>query len=1392
MQQILTPTGYIPIDQATIGTLLLAYDVNTGEQITNEVLEIKYLTTTDEDAPADADGFIKINNTWTVYKNQSVWKASGSNYVVFHADELVIGDTIFNGDDGDMVITSLEETTGDGWWRLEVSNDSSYIVDNLTLHNASRYWVGGTGTWDNSTTTHWSGTTGGAGGSSVPGASDTVTLDGASGGGTVTLNYAPTITSITGGAHTGTFDTANNNMTMSGIFSWSGTGTRTLTLGTSTITITGSANWDITTTTNLTFSGASSTISRTAGQNSGFLGGGLTYGTVTMSGQLRGSNTFTTLTINGSNNAHTWVQSGTTNTISGTCTIAGSNDTSGTGMLSCATSGGQVSRNLTAYTINAATVSISNMIFIDGVFGGAGTWSGTNIGVDNCTGITGTTPVTRYWVGTTGGNWYTKANWGTGSGTGSGASVPLPQDTIIFDSNSITSAGRTITMNYACCPSIDFTNITNNPTLTCTLTNGTQYCLGDVTLKSGMTFNGTSQLIFNGSATQTFTTNGVAIGNTSTNGVNVYGVDVRLGDDMVFSGTNVFALTTGVFNANGKNLTIGAFSSSNSNTRTLTMGSGTWTITGNNATIWQTTTTTGMTITANTATIDFNYSGSTGTRTCTFVNPGNLNIIKVSAGSDTITFNGLTCTNMNFTGFTGIYTPITNSNTALGDVIYGTGMTTTSSSVSQTLSPTTAKTLTTNGVAINFPITINGVGGTVTLQDNLNIATSSRTLTLTNGTFNANNFNVTCGIFSSSNSNTRTLTMGSGTWTLTGNNGTIWTTSTTTGLTLNYDTAQIVANYSGSTGTRTLSSGGATFPIPNISFTGGTDTIVYSGDGSTSNWNSINFTGFAGALSANASYNTLNILGNVTLSSGMTITQSSPGGKTWHFKGTSAQTLTTKGINTGVNITVNGTSLTLNDALNATNLTSPTVFTLTAGTFNTQGFNVTSGTIISTASNTRALILGSGFTWTTWTVYGTGTISDVRGNSSSLTITQGNSIILISNTSASTKLWSSSNLTWGNLTVAGSGAGSVTISSGSGTNSGYKTITLSGPKTVLFTSSRTYDIEGFVANGTAGNLVTITSTTGGTPFTLSKTSGFVVCDYLSLQDSTATGGASFYAGPNSTNVSGNTGWFFTASPTIEISVSDNVTVTEALVYYPDTVYVREFVQMSMVDNVVSFEDVMVSENISLSIPLPVSVFDTVTITENVSIQTILPNVNDTVTVTENVSVKINTSISVYDQINVDESIVLSIPLPVSVFDTATITENITSRIISNPSIFDSVTITENVTLRLTTHLVIYDTVEVTEFTDFRVDIPLPLITDSVAVTEFVNVNQVYNIPVVDTLTVSENFAATNMIWVYEPQQFAPRGSSTTQNFWGAGDLEGEGYYGGSPFPSTPYRGGGGL
>ena len=51
---------------------------------------------------------------------------------------------------------------------------------------ATYYWVGGTGTWNTSTTTNWASSTGGAGGAGVPTSADSVIIDTASGTGTIT------------------------------------------------------------------------------------------------------------------------------------------------------------------------------------------------------------------------------------------------------------------------------------------------------------------------------------------------------------------------------------------------------------------------------------------------------------------------------------------------------------------------------------------------------------------------------------------------------------------------------------------------------------------------------------------------------------------------------------------------------------------------------------------------------------------------------------------------------------------------------------------------------------------------------------------------------------------------------------------------------------------------------------------------------------------------------------------------------------------------------------------------------------------------------------------------------------------------------------------------------
>lgn len=103
---------------------------------------------------------------------------------------------------------------------------------------------------------------------------------------------------------------------------------------------------------------------------------------------------------------------------------------------------------------------------------------------------------------------------------------------------------------------------------------------------------------------------------------------------------------------------------------------------------------------------------------------------------------------------------------------------------------TTGKTLTTNGVTLtNLSITFNGIGGGWTLGSALTI---TLVINVINGTFNSGNYNISGGIFNAATgTNTRAVTLGSSTITLSGNNP--WQT-TSTGFTLNAGTSTIICS----------------------------------------------------------------------------------------------------------------------------------------------------------------------------------------------------------------------------------------------------------------------------------------------------------------------------------------------------------------------------------------------------------------------------------------------------------------------------------------------------------------------------------------------------------------------------------------------------------------------
>lgn len=92
-------------------------------------------------------------------------------------------------------------------------------------------------------------------------------------------------------------------------------------------------------------------------------------------------------------------------------------------------------------------------------------------------------------------------------------------------------------------------------------------------------------------------------------------------------------------------------------------------------------------------------------------------------------------------------------------------------------------------------------------------------------------------------------------------------------------------------------------------------------------------------------------------------------------------------------------------------------------------------------------------------------------------------------------------------------------------NNTYNSLTHLAGSTITYSSSSIHTVTNFVSNGVLGNLVTILSSSAGSPFTLSKSSGTVALSYISVKDSTATGGATWRGDLTCVDAGGNTGWF---------------------------------------------------------------------------------------------------------------------------------------------------------------------------------------------------------------------------------------------------------------------------
>ena len=170
--QIKTPTGYKDLSTIQVGDKVCAFDdaINIVEAI-----DLWTAETNDYENQGDFIYYL-INGVYKFYKNQSIYV----NDVINHVFMLQVGDIIYDENDKDVVITSIKELTDEEeWYRLTISGDHTYIVDNIILHNASRYWVGGGSSvnWNATGNTNWAALSGGAGNQSVPTSTDDVFFD---------------------------------------------------------------------------------------------------------------------------------------------------------------------------------------------------------------------------------------------------------------------------------------------------------------------------------------------------------------------------------------------------------------------------------------------------------------------------------------------------------------------------------------------------------------------------------------------------------------------------------------------------------------------------------------------------------------------------------------------------------------------------------------------------------------------------------------------------------------------------------------------------------------------------------------------------------------------------------------------------------------------------------------------------------------------------------------------------------------------------------------------------------------------------------------------------------------------------------------------------------------
>ena len=695
----------------------------------------------------------------------------------------------------------------------------------------------------------------------------------------------------------------------------------------------------------------------------------------------------------------------------------------------------------------------------------------------------------RYWVGGTA-SWDGTAGtkWSTTSGGGGGSAIPTSADDVFFDAASGAST-VTIASGNTGCKSLTCTGFTGTLTGSATLS-----IAGSFTLATGMTCSATGQWTITGSGT--LTSAGKTLPFLLINGS---AITVNQGDAFTFtsSPTNnagCISLNQGTYNTNNYNITFngtgnnsggGIDVSSSTNTRTMNFGSSTITITinsNNNVDYFTSSTNTGLTFNAGTSTYICNNTGG--------------------SASSAFAGNGLTFYNVTFNNSStdGTVIPITGANTFNNLTFSG--------RVSDGLG--------------NYTFADNQtINGTLTTSAGTNASMRSFIRSNTTGTSRT----LTCAAVSLTDADFQDITIAgaaspaSGTriGDCKGNSGITFAAAKT--VYWNLAGAQnwnAVGWATSNTGTPASTN----FPLAQ-------DTAVFDNTGSVTGIITINATWNTGTIDMSlrtsamtlANAQTPNIYGNYLNGTGTTLS----GTGIWLFAGRGAQQITANGrtITQSIHLNSLGGTLTLQDAVTTSRNTSGSI-TLINGTLDLNGKTLTSsanGSFL-TSAGTKNLTFNGG----SLVIAGTGTGFN-NAAPTGFTTTAGTGTGSISMTSASAKTFAGGGSTF-NCALNQGGAGALTVSGANTFNYITNTYNAIGATTITFTAGTTQTVSNFTAVGTAGKLLTINSTSAGSQATLSKSSGTVNANYLSIQDSNATGGATWNAGANSVNVSNNTGWIF--------------------------------------------------------------------------------------------------------------------------------------------------------------------------------------------------------------------------------------------------------------------------